>query len=208
MQGVNDNTWTFEILPMQKVAVTSNETLWNDFKAISPEEVRITKIANIARRATNQELSDEDIWTCRRVIYCCPCEFVIEDSIEARFLASIESRRVTMKTANICRRSGSQVVDEIMSIRNTKSEVGKLTCQKLHALYNNHLGDSQSDDGDDPSLNVSYEMIQTALTIKNRVKGVPVLNSILGEAEDTLMTQSPWFTLSNLGATINKNKDR
>ena len=92
-----------------------------------------------------------------------PTEFVIVDSSDTRFFQAIQCRRATAKLACICRRSGSRVVDDVISLRQAKRPSGKLTCQKLHAHYQGHLGDTGKDKGSDATaLNMSRDMTQCA----------------------------------------------
>ena len=55
-----------------------------------------------------------------------------------------------MKVAKLVRRSGRQVVDEIMSLWRTKKD-GKATALQLFKLYQDNLGDTGKDnDNEDP----------------------------------------------------------
>ena len=135
----------------------------------------------------------------------------MEDSDEQRFFAAIKCRRTLAKQAKMCRRSGSQVTDEIMALWSRAQDHGKMTCQKIHALYKSSLGDGDKDsenleESEDPALNVTVNCIQDAMMVHNKIKGNPTLNAILAAAEDVLMDAWPWFKLSCLALTIKKSK--
>ena len=75
---INDNALTLQSWPTQKVAIRTGEDLSKkDFTVISPEEIRIGQIGNIARRK----------------LWCIPVEFRIMDSEHDRWLTAVSLRR-------------------------------------------------------------------------------------------------------------------
>ena len=222
MQVVNDDSMTFQTWPMQTIAIRTGEDLEHtEFTCISPEEVRIAMFGNIARRSANGDLSNEDLLKIRRNMWCIPTEFIIEDSEERRFFKALSCRREAQISANMCRRSASQVVDEVISVwtstqqppnekaKQRPEQQPRMTIKKLHDLYKKHCGDTEGDDnedGEDCSLNMNYNCIRDALCIHNRIKTNPILNHILQNAEDVLMERSPFFNISNLALIIKKAK--
>ena len=117
MQVINDDSMTLSTWPTQKVALRSiNDLYAMDFTSVTPEEIRIARIANIARRIRENSLTEDDLEKVSRNLWCVPTEFIIEDNKESRFFLAIQARRQHQKQARMCRRSGSQITDEIMSL--------------------------------------------------------------------------------------------
>ena len=70
--AINDDNCTFDVFPMQKVAITTGENDFTDLTCISPEETRIAKVANFVRRHKQGEITNEQVWQFRRNIWCIP----------------------------------------------------------------------------------------------------------------------------------------
>ena len=54
---------------------------------------------------------------------------------------------------------------------------------------------------------VSLDMVNQALTVQKAIKDVPALASILQEADDLLLSNSPFFQITNLAALVKKIKN-
>ena len=204
-EAVADDDFTFKVWPMQKIAVCSDEDKFTDLTVISPEETRIAHIVNFAIRHERGQISPEQEWEFKRNAWCIPCHFYVCDSIERRFFDAIAERRDAVKIYKLARRSGSQMVDEIMSIANGIGGA-KCTAQKIHDAYKRHLTNIEGG-AIDEALVVSLEMINQALSVQKAIKDVPILLSILQEADDLLLANSPFFQITNLAAVVKKIKN-
>ena len=190
---------------MQRVAVPTGETDFTSLQVLSPEEIRIALVCNFVRIHRLGEMSEDDRWAFRIFLMSVPTTFLVMDSVETIFVEAIQFRRDMMKVARLARRSGSQVVDEIMSLWRTKKD-GKATAQQLLKLYQENLGDNGKDnDDEDPSSSMTVSMIQAAMTIPKAVKYVPSINAVLIEASEVLMEKSPFFSITNTWVMAKKS---
>ena len=204
--AINDDTLTYSVFPIQRVAVCSDDKDFTDLTCISPEEVRIAKIVNFVRRHEAGLVSPEQEQDFKRIAYCIPTLFYVCDSIEKRFFDAIASRRETIKICGMVKRSGSQLVEEIMSVWATRGG-GKVTAQKILDVFKQHLGDVAAGNDDvNESLAMSMEMVTAALLVQKTIKETPALNAVLQEADQSLMQNSPFYTITNLAAICKKVK--
>ena len=109
-----------------------------------------------------------------------------------------------MKLATLVRRSGSQVVDGIMSLWRAQShnkKEGQATAQSIMKLYQDNLGDSgKENDSDDPAIVMTLSMVQAAMIIQKQIKDVAAINAVMIDASETLSETSPFFSITNLSA--------
>ena len=109
---------------------------------------------------------------------CTPCL----DNKDQQLFHAMMFRRDIMKLAKLARRSGSQVVDEIMSLWRAHShnkKDGKATAQQVLNLYQVNLGDTGKEiDNDDPSMTMTLSMVQSAIIIQKAIKDVPSINAV------------------------------
>ena len=169
------------------------------------------------RRHTATEMTDENTLTFRRVLYSVPVTFIVVDNKDQQFFHAIKLRRDLMKQAQLARRSGSQVVDEIMSLcrahSHSKKDGNAATAQHVMNLYQVNLGDSSKEtgkdkevDSDDPSMTMTLSMVQSAMFIQKAIKDVPSINAVLIEASEALLEKSPFFSITNLVAMATQGK--
>ena len=204
-EAVADDDFTYKVWPMQKVAVCSDEHNFTNLTLISPEEPRIANIVNFVRRHELGQVTADQEAEYKRLIWCIPTCFYICDSIERRFFDAIAERRDAIKNCRMVRRSGSQQVEEIVSTANRLGG-GKCTAQRIFEAYKQNMRGIVSC-AQDESLVVSFDMIQMALSVQKAIKDVPALASILQEADNLLMTNSPFFNITNLAALVKKIKN-
>ena len=95
---------------------SKSENNFTCLQRLSPEELRIAKVCNFVRRHKAGEMTDDNTWTFRRVLYSVPVAIFVEDNKDQQFFHAIKLRIDIMKQAKLARRSGSQVVDEIISL--------------------------------------------------------------------------------------------
>ena len=105
---------------MQRVAVPIVETDFTSLQVLSPEEIRIARVCNFVRRHRLGEMSDDDTWTFIRIRMSVPTTILVMDSVETKLFEAVKIRRDIMKVAKLAPRSGSQVIDETMSLWRTK----------------------------------------------------------------------------------------
>ena len=208
--AINDDTQTLDAFPMQKVAVSKDENKFSSLRSLSPEEFRIAKVCNFVRRHKAKQMTDANTWHFRRVLYSVPVTILVEDNKDTQFFHAVKVRRDIMKMATLVRRSGSQVVDEIMSLVRAHSQNkkdGKATAQSILKLYQDNLGDSgKENDNDDPSIAMTLSMVQSAMIIQKQIKDVAAINAVMIDASETLLEKSPFFTITNLSAMAKKSK--
>ena len=204
-QAIDDDSTTFELFPMQHVAVTSTQTDFRELTCISPEETRIAKVGNFVRRHKAGMFTGDDEWEFRRIMYCIPTQIFKMDSVMKRYFKAIMCRRLIVKQGRLVKRSASQVVDEIMSLWRSKSTPGvKCTAVKIMEMYKANLGDGDAED--DPDLQMSAGLIGDALIIQKLIKDIAELNLILQNGDETLLSNSPFFAMNNLAALAKKHK--
>ena len=158
---------------MQQVVGPTGETKLTSLQVLSPEEIRIAKVCNFVRRHKPGEMSEDDTCAFIRIRMSVPTTILVIDSVEMILFEAITIRRSITKAAKLARRSGSQVVDEIMSLWRTKKD-GKATAQQLLKLYQDNLGDigiGKDNDDEDPSSAMTISMIQAALAIQGGERG-------------------------------------
>ena len=202
-QAIADDDYTYKVWPMQRIAVCSDEDKFTDLTVISPEEPRIAHICNFAMRHERGDVSAEEELDFKRVIWCIPCLFYICDSAEKRFFDALAERRDAVKMCRMVRRSGSQIVDEIMSVALRLGGV-KCTAQKILDMYKKNI---TNEGGGDETLVVSLGMINDAMLLQKTIKDVPPLAQILQEADDKLLSSSPFFQITNLAAVVKRIKN-
>jgi hypothetical protein len=205
-EAVADTDLTLKVWPMQKAAVCSDEDKFTNLTLISPEEPRIASILNFVRRHELGEMAADDELEFKRIIWCVPTTIYRCDSHEKRFFDAIAERRDTIKLCRMVSRSGSQQVEEIMS---TAGRLGgtKCTAQKILDVYRRNLGGIQCASQNDESLVVSLDMVHQALNVQRAIKDVPALADILQEADDLLLSSSPFFQITNLASLCKKIKN-
>ena len=116
MRYINDDALTLQIWPAHKVALRTGEGFdKGDFTSITPEEIRIAMIGNVARRLRGEGLTDDELWTIRTNMYCVSVTFIIVDSEEQRFFKAVSCRREAQKAEAVCRRSCSPVIEAYIS---------------------------------------------------------------------------------------------
>jgi len=208
--AIIDDTQTLEPFPLQKVAVSKDEKDFANLRSLSPEEVMIAKVCNFVRRHKAGQMKDADTLGFRRLLYSIPVTFIAEDNKDKQFFSALQVRRDIQKMAILVRRSGSQVVDEIMSLVRAHSQNkkdGKATAQSILQLYQDNLGDSGKENGDDdPSIAMTLSMVQAAMIIQKQIKDVAAINAVMVDASETLLEKSPFFTITNLSAMAKKSK--
>ncbi len=168
------------------------------------------EVCNFVRRHKAKQMTDANTWQFRRVLYSVPVTILVEDNEDTQFFHAVKVRRDIMKMATLVRRSGSQVVDEIMSLVRAHSQNkkdGKATAQSILKLYQDNLGDSgKENDNDDPSIAMTLSMVQSAMIIQKQIKDVAAINAVMIDASETLLEKSPFFTITNLSAMAKKSK--
>ena len=184
---------------------------FTSLQSLSPEEFCIAKVCNFVRRHKAKAMTDENTLTFRRVLYSVPVTFIVVDNKDQQFFHAIKLRRDLMKQAQLARRSGSQVVDEIMSLcrahSHSKKDGKAATAQQVLNLYQVNLGDTGKEiDNDDPSMTMTLSMVQSAMFIQKAIKDVPSINAVLTEASEALLEKSPFFSITNLVAMAKKGK--
>ena len=102
------------------------------------------------------------------------------------------------------RRSGSQKVEEIVSTAH-RIAGAKCTGQRIFEAYKRNLKGIEG--AKDESLVVSLDMINMALCVQKAIKDVPALAAILQDADDLLLSSSPFFNITNLAALVKKIKN-
>ena len=80
-------------------------------------------------------------------------------------------------------------------------------CSKKYDAYKRHQTGDGGANGEYVSTMVSLDTINMALVVQRAIKDVPELAVILQEADDMLMTSSPFFYISNLATLANKIKN-
>ena len=198
-----DDDFIYQIWPMQKIAVCSDEKDFTDLTPISPEEVKIAKVYSFWQRHKKGKVTAEQELEFKRLAWSIPCHIYKCDSTERRFFDAIQERRHTIKMCRIARRSGSQTAEEIMETA-SRHGGGKCTAQKIYEAYKRNLGAAE---GDDESLTMTLEMINMALMAQKTIKEVPALASIVQSADDLLLSNSPFYMISNLAALCYKIKN-
>ena len=123
-----------------------DEKVWQSAREVFDKPARF--------QAVIEQMTDENTWQFRRVLYSVPVTILVEDNKDTQFFHAVKVRRDIMKMATLVRRSGSQVVDEIMSLVRAHSQNkkdGKATAQSILKLYQDNLGDSgKENDNDNP----------------------------------------------------------
>ena len=205
-EAVMDDDFTYKVWPMQKVAVCSDEDKFTDLTPISPEEIRIAKILGFVRRHELGEVTPEQLTEFKRTSWCIPTTFVRLNNEDARFFAALAERSDSVKNCRMVRRNGSQQVEEIISTANRLGG-NKCTAQKIYDAYKRHQTGDGGANGEYVSTMVSLDTINMALVVQRAIKDVPELAVILQEADDMLMTSSPFFYISNLATLAKKIKN-
>ena len=203
-EAVANDDLTLKVWPMQKAAVCSDEDKFTNLTLISPEEPRIAGIVNFVQRHQLGQMTADDEFEFKRVVWCIPTEIYRCDSQEKRFFDAIAERHHTIKICRMVSRNGSQQVEEIMSTANRLGGA-KCTAQKILESYRRNLGGIQC--ANDESLVVSLDMINQALNVQKAIKDVPALADILQDADDMLLSNSPFFHITNLAALVKKIKN-
>ena len=175
---------------------------------LSPEEDRLAFIGGF-HELIKEGLSLDERREYRRKLYCVPAKFEIVDSEDSRMFRAILERRTIQKRFMLVKRSAAQIVDEVMCLWARKEKtVGKMTPDRLFALYQSALGDTDSDageDGDDAAMNMSKTCIMNAQNVHKHILSEVSLNEIVQKGE-SLGDQSPFHGLAALKAIQNRCK--
>ena len=125
---------------------------------------------------------------------------------------SINKRRTMVKSGRGAKRSGLQVVQEVMSAWTSEGDE-KVTALKLMAVYEAELGDKDTtgnakDDLDnaDGAMRMSKDTIESSMHISKHILSDNELKAMAFHAETLLRDKSPWHTMSNLKLLASKSK--
>lgn len=125
-----------------------------DLLVLSPEEDRIP-ILVVVTNHIKRGLPDEERGILKKLLYCVQTAFIRTTNEDPRYFAAIRERRNFQERAMRIKRSGVQVVDEIICFWNRKQHSqGKMRAEAIFQAFHSNCGGEDCKDAD-PSLNVT-----------------------------------------------------
>lgn len=162
---------------------------------LSPEEPVQALVLMVASRI-EAEASEEELEKWKKCLLSCPGRFVRAESWEEQYFWSVNSRRRTSDLSKSVTHLCSQIVSDIWMFKKRREAAHNrtFTAQEIADAYAEHMADTRGDE--EPRSDV--KIIERALTVYDKVLGIPSVRRLVEKSGHFHGVKSPWNSIIKL----------